>query len=84
MTLYLLIWLNTAYTCPWGLGYSPQFVKEVTCSRSQKFEYAVYADKGVLLKHARELGPNSLATVVELRGSRSRTLPIQWLPGIGG
>lgn len=82
MTFYLLAWLNIAYACPWGLGHSPAFVKEMVCSKTSRIDINVYTKMDILQKQLASLGPSVPSRIIRLNGGRAEAMAVNWNPEV--
>ena len=84
MSFYVLMWISTTYTCPWGLGLAPGNIKKLLCDEKQKIEWLLNSNKDVIEKKISELGPSTRTSIGKIQYARSERLSVVWKPKIGG
>ena len=80
MTFWLVVWIQTSYDCPWGLGKAPRVVHELACSKHETMEYFVSSQKAQTIRKVEELGASARPLVIEFKGTRSRKISPHWKP----
>ena len=75
MKFYIIMWITTHYSCPWGFNSSPQLVKELLCSKTQGIEYLMSSKKDVVEKKLQEVS----GSVISISGGRSKILEKRYI-----
>ena len=76
MKLYIIMWIATNYSCPWGLQYMPDGAKNLLCKKSQGIEYLMSSKKDVIEKKLQEVTGSS---VISISGGRSQRLEKKYI-----
>lgn len=84
--IYLLTWSAVIYTCPWGLGYAPNAVKDLLCARTDSIESMVFdstTSEESLRRFILKMNPPH-ASVWRFENERPKPVKVTWLPHLGG
>ena len=75
MTTFMVAWMAVSWSCPWGLGKAPDFVKGLVCGKEEKVEQKLFVKSEDARKFIGDLNGKTVSAI-EVKGTRTRTMGI--------